>query len=123
LEKKIILVVEDELNIRRIIKITLEMEGFTVIEAQNGVEALEMAEKHRPHLIITDIMMPEMDGIQFYMSLKEMPEAVDTPVIVLTAKSQSEDVKYATLLGVDEYLSKPFNPPDLVDRVKGMLMR
>jgi two-component system KDP operon response regulator KdpE len=123
LEKKIILVVEDELNIRRIIKITLEMEGFTVIEAQNGVEALEMTEKHRPHLIITDIMMPEMDGIQFYMSLKEMPEAVDTPVIVLTAKSQSEDVKYATLLGVDEYLSKPFNPPDLVDRVKGMLMR
>jgi DNA-binding response OmpR family regulator len=117
-DKKTILIVEDEFHIRDIIKIVLEMEGFSIVEASNGREALEILADTNPDLIITDIMMPEMDGIQFYLTLKESEATSSIPVFVLTVKSQFEDVKYAALLGMDEYMTKPFDPRDLIDKVR-----
>lgn len=120
-EKHRILLVEDEHHVRDIAKIVLELEGFEVIEAENGRKALDVLEKDTPDLIITDIMMPEMDGVEFFLTLKESDRTSSLPVIVLTVKSQFEDIKYASLLGMDEYMTKPFDPRDLVKRVRKLL--
>jgi DNA-binding response OmpR family regulator len=118
---KTILVVEDDFHIRDILKILLEMEGFNVLQASNGREALDFVSQIVPDLIITDIMMPEMDGIQFYLTLKGADKTSKIPVFVLTVKSQFEDVKYASLLGMDEYIIKPFDPKVLVEKVRSIL--
>lgn len=119
--KKKILLVEDEHHVRDIAKIVLELEGFEVIEAENGRVALDMLTTHMPDLIITDIMMPEMDGVEFFLSLKESDRTSSIPVIVLTVKCQFEDIKYASLLGMDEYMTKPFDPRNLVRKVRELL--
>jgi len=118
---KRILIVEDELQIRQIVKLTLQLENFEVMEAPNGQAALELIRVQKPDLIITDIMMPEMDGIEFFLNLKENDQLSGIPVIVLTVKSQFEDIKYASILGMDEYVTKPFDPRDLIKRIKEKL--
>jgi len=118
---KRILIVEDELQIRQIVKLTLQLENFEVMEAPNGQAALELILVQKPDLIITDIMMPEMDGIEFFLNLKENDQLSGIPVIVLTVKSQFEDIKYASILGMDEYVTKPFDPRDLIKRIKEKL--
>ncbi len=120
-EKKIVLIVEDEHHVRDIARIVLELEEFEVWEAENGRLALDMLSDRLPDLIITDIMMPEMDGVEFFLSLKESDRTSSLPVIVLTVKSQFEDIKYASLLGMDEYMTKPFDPRDLVKKVRELL--
>jgi DNA-binding response OmpR family regulator len=122
-KKKIILIVEDEFHVREIIRIVLEMENFETLLANNGKEALAILNDTIPDLIITDIMMPEMDGIQFFLTLKESQRTSSIPVFVLTVKCQFEDVKYATLIGVDEYMTKPFDPRHLVKKVKEMICK
>lgn len=122
-EKKKVMVVEDEFHVRDLVRIVLELEGMEVIEAENGRQALEILSGATPDLIITDIMMPQMDGVQFFLTLKESERTSSIPVIVLTVKSQFEDIKYASLLGVDEYIVKPFDPRDMVKKVKEKLKK
>lgn len=120
-DKKKILVVEDEFHVRDITRVVLEIEGFEVFQAENGREALDLLSQTLPDLIITDIMMPKMDGVEFFLTLKESDVTAGIPVIVLTVKSQAEDIKYAALLGMEHYIIKPFDPRDLVREVKALL--
>ena len=120
---KTILVVEDEFHIREIIKLTFEMKGYNVLEAVNGKEALKIVAGQKPDVVVTDIMMPEMGGLEFFLTLREKSETSDIPVIVLTVKNSLEDAKSASLLGIDEFITKPFDPRDLVNKIEGILSR
>lgn len=120
-KNKTILVVEDEFHIREIIKLTFEMKGYNVLEAVNGKEALKIVAGNKPDVVVTDIMMPEMGGLEFFLTLREKSETSDIPVIVLTVKNSLEDAKSASLLGIDEFITKPFDPRDLVNKIEGIL--
>jgi len=118
-EKKSIMVVDDEFTIRELVALTLEQD-YDVIKAENGEEALEKV-KNMPSLIILDIMMPNMDGYEVCRRLKADNNTKSIPIIMLTAKHQIEDVKKASEIGVDEYITKPFEPELLRQRVKAYL--
>lgn len=118
---KKILIVEDEPNVRNFVKVYLEFEGYEVVEAKNGREGLERVKADGPDLVVTDIMMPEMDGVTFYKTLRQDEKTKSLPVIVLTVKDEFEDIKYAYLIGVDEYITKPFDPQQLVRKIKEIL--
>jgi DNA-binding response OmpR family regulator len=115
-----ILVCDDEREIVEAIEIYLVNEGYRVLKAYNGREALELLEQHEVHLAIMDIMMPQMDGIRATMRLRE---SGNIPVIMLSAKSEDNDKILGLNAGADDYLTKPFNPLELVARVKSQLRR
>ena len=115
-----ILVVDDERLIRNVIREYLENEKYEVFEAENGFDALRVLETNRVDLIILDIMMPRMDGFE---TLKEIRKTKDTPVIMLSAMKEEEDKLSGFNLGVDDYITKPFSPKELVARVKVHLKR
>jgi len=115
-----ILVVEDEANIRHILKYNLELDGHSVVLAENGQQALEqMSEK--PELVLLDLMMPVMDGLETCKKLKADPATKNIPVFMLTAKSQIRDIEEAFRVGADDYLTKPFDPDALSDRINTKL--
>ncbi len=116
----LILVVDDEERIVRMIRMNLEHSGFSVIEANNGNEAIEQIRQKMPNLIILDVMMPGMDG---YETLSMIREISQVPVIMLTAKSEEEDRIHGLELGADDYVTKPFSPRELVSRIKAVLRR
>lgn len=118
--KSKILVVDDEEHIRELIRFYLDKEGFSVVQAASGEEALHLLENEYIDLAIVDIMMPVMDGFQLVEEMKEMK---DIPVIMLTAKSQSADKLRGFSLGIDDYVTKPFDPDELLARVKTILKR
>ncbi|SDJ06649.1 response regulator transcription factor [Paenibacillus naphthalenovorans] len=115
-----ILVVDDEAHIRELIRLYLEDEGFELVEKSNGAEALEYAENHRVDLVILDIMMPKMDG---WVLCRKLREYGDIPILMVTARGQSADRIKGFMLGTDDYLAKPFDPVELVLRVKALLKR
>ena len=115
-----ILVVDDEELIRNVIKEYLMMENYTVDEAGDGQEAIEKAKNNDYNLIIMDIMMPKMDG---YQACKEIKKTKDVPFIMLSARSEEYDKLIGFDLGIDDYVTKPFSPKELVDRVKAILKR
>lgn len=115
-----ILVVEDEPRIRFLIKDYLIKEGFNVIEASNGKEALDLFYKNNIHLVILDIMLPLLNGIKV---LENIRETCSVPVILLTAKSEEEDKLTGYEFGADDYMTKPFSPKVLVAKVKALLKR
>jgi two-component system alkaline phosphatase synthesis response regulator PhoP len=115
---KKILAVDDEKHIVRLVQITLAKEGYEIVTAHNGREALEQVESEKPDLVIMDVMMPEMDGLEALASLKGNTETANIPVIMLTAKAQDTDVFRGWQTGADLYLTKPFNPMELVTFVK-----
>lgn len=115
-----ILIADDEAKIRNVINIYLRKEGFTVREAENGRQALEMAISENFDLIILDIMMPEMDG---WTVCREIKKLSDTPVIMLSARGEEYDRIFGFELGTDDYVPKPFSPRELVMRVKAVLKR
>jgi len=117
---KLILVVDDEPRMIRFVQYNLELEGFRVITAHNGLEAIEKVRTQLPDLVIMDVMMPEMDGFE---ALAQIREISDVPVIMLTVKNEDEDKHLAFSSGADDYLTKPFSPQELVDRVKAVLRR
>lgn len=117
---RLILVVDDEARMRRFIRMNMELEGYQIIEAENGVEALEQVRQHTPDLVIMDVMMPEMDGFE---TLKLLREISTVPVILLTVKSDEEDIIRGLSLGADDYVTKPFSPRELVTRVTAVLRR
>ena len=116
-----ILVIEDDKNLRKLITTCLKREKYNVYEAVDGMQALDVIEKNYINLIITDIMMPQMDG---YELIKELREAnYDTPILVVTAKSTIDDKKEGYKLGADDYMVKPIDVEELPLRVKALLKR
>ena len=115
-----ILVVDDEKNIVQLARLYLNNEGFRVEAAYDGAQALEKAKSLRPDLIVLDIMMPEVDGLSV---CKELRKTSNVPIIILTARSDDVDRIVGLELGADDYVTKPFNPRELVARVKAVLRR
>ena len=112
-----ILVVDDDADIRSLIRMTLESYGYSVREASDGHHALEALEEHAPDAMVLDVMMPRMDGLQLVNELKADPATATIPVILLSAKAQADDVRAGIDAGADAYVTKPFEPLDLLDRV------
>lgn len=110
-----VLVVDDEAEIRELCRVNLEFEGFEVVEAKNGGEALEMVRRHRPDLVFLDLMMPGVDGWDVLHMLKSDDDLSRIPVILLTAKSGEDDQMRGWQEGILEYVSKPFNPLSLAE--------
>ncbi len=115
---KKILAVDDEKHIVRLIQVNLERAGYQVVTAFDGVEALKKVQEENPDLVVLDVMMPQMDGFETLKNLKANPQTRDIPVIMLTAKAQDADVFRGWQSGVDCYLTKPFNPLELLTFVK-----
>ncbi|MGY3187790.1 response regulator transcription factor [Lysinibacillus sp. RS5] len=120
MSKETILIVDDEKDIRNLIAIYLKNEGFDVLEASDGEEGLNLLKKHKVHLIVLDIMMPNVDGIEMCMKVRKIAEM---PIIMLSAKSQDMDKITGLTLGADDYVTKPFNPLELIARIKSQLRR
>jgi two-component system KDP operon response regulator KdpE len=117
---QLILVVDDESRMIRFIRMNLELEGYQVVEASNGLQALEKVRQHVPDLVVMDVMMPELDGFE---TLRLLRETSTVPVILLTVKSDEEDRIHGLELGADDYITKPFSPRELISRVKAVLRR
>lgn len=115
---KKILTCDDERNIVRLIQVNLERQGYDVVTAYNGRECLEVVEREHPDLIVLDLMMPEMHGFEVLEVLKKNPETAQIPVIMLTARTQDQDVLKGWQAGVECYLTKPFNPIELITFIK-----
>jgi two-component system alkaline phosphatase synthesis response regulator PhoP len=121
--QKKLLIVEDEQDILQLVKLYLEKEGFRTITATNGVEALKKVKEDKPHLIVLDLMLPELDGLEVCKRLRSAPETAMLPIIMLTAKAEESDTVIGLELGADDYVAKPFSPKALVARIKAMLRR
>jgi two-component system alkaline phosphatase synthesis response regulator PhoP len=119
--KKTIIVVDDNPDIITIVKTILEGKGFNVLSASSGQELLNLLDGQKPDLIILDIMMPEMDGLEVLSRLKGVTETASIPVILLTAKVQYEDVLGGYKLGADYYITKPFTSTQLVNGINLLL--
>jgi two-component system alkaline phosphatase synthesis response regulator PhoP/two-component system response regulator VicR len=115
---KKILAVDDERHIVRLIQVNLERAGYQVVTAFDGPEALKKVESEKPDLVVLDVMMPKMDGFEVLKRLQANPETREVPVIMLTAKAQDADVFRGWASGVSAYLTKPFNPLELITFVK-----
>ncbi|WP_321369051.1 response regulator transcription factor [uncultured Draconibacterium sp.] len=118
-----VLLVDDELDILEFLSYNLEKEGYEVHTARNGVEAIEVAEKQVPHLIILDVMMPEMDGIAACEELRKIPALSSTVIAFLTARGEDYSQIAGFEAGADDYITKPVRPKVLVSRVKALLKR
>ena len=118
-----VLVVEDDPVILRLLEVNFELEGFTVLLAHDGAEGIEVARTSQPDVIISDIMMPKTSGLELVETLKADPDTKAIPIILLSAKAQTSDLKIGMEAGADDYVTKPFEPLDLVERVNGLLSR
>jgi phosphate regulon transcriptional regulator PhoB len=118
-----VLVVDDEDSIRELIVFNLEQQGFEVLQAANGVEAIHRVEEGRPDLIILDLMLPMMDGLEVCQKLRRSEEYSAIPIIMLTARSEEVDRVLGLEIGADDYVTKPFSPRELMARVKAILRR
>ena len=116
----LILIAEDDADIRGLLKLYLEGEGLRVLEAADGTDALALAREHTPDMAILDIMMPGMNGFELTRALRKYS---DIPILILSAKSQDNDKILGLNLGADDYIAKPFNPVEIVARVKAQLRR
>ena len=118
-----VLVVEDDPVILRLLEVNFELEGFGVVLAHDGAEGIEMARAEKPDIIISDIMMPRVSGIELVQALKADEATASIPIILLSAKAQTGDLKSGLDAGADDYITKPFEPLDLIDRVNALLTR
>jgi len=118
-----ILVVEDEPDVVELLEFNLRGAGFEVVSAEDGGEALKKAREHTPALIILDLMLPEVDGLEVCKILRRHPATAAIPIIMLTAKASEIDRVLGLELGADDYVTKPFSPRELVLRVKALLRR
>ena len=116
-----ILVVDDEIYIVHILDFSLGMEGYEVLTALDGEQALERLKSDRPDLIVLDIMMPKLDGYEVCRTIKTNPETQHIPVILLSAKGRNVDQKMGFDVGADDYITKPFSPRKLVERINALL--
>lgn len=116
-----VLAVDDDPVILRLLEVNLEMEGYTVVLASDGEEALAQARKHRPDLVLLDVMMPKIDGWSAAAAMREDPELSAIPIIFLTARAQDTDIQKGTDLGVAAYVTKPFDPIDLMELIDDLV--
>ena len=120
LKNKTILVVDDEERMARFIRLNLEQDGFQVVEAYRGMQALQQYRDSLPDLVLLDVMMPDIDGFEVLSMLRDIS---NVPVIMLTAKGEEDDRVRGLELGADDYVTKPFSPRELVSRVRAVLRR
>ena len=121
--KLTVLVIDDDPVILELLRVNFEIEGFDVICAADGQEGLERAQADHPDIVISDIMMPRRDGLQLLTDLKSHPDTEDLPVILLSAKAQKNEVQQGLDLGADDYITKPFDPLELIDRLNAVMTR
>ncbi|MGI5898810.1 MAG: response regulator transcription factor [Christensenellales bacterium] len=119
-DKTRVLIVDDDKNILQIIKLYLEKEGFEVIEASRGDEGLKLFDNQPPHIVLLDVMMPGMDGWQV---CREIRKTSNIPIVMVTAKDETFDKVLGLELGADDYITKPFDPKEMVARIKAVLRR
>jgi phosphate regulon transcriptional regulator PhoB len=118
-----ILVVEDEPDIRKLVQYNLAQERFKVLEAEDGEKALKIVQREKPNLVILDLMLPGLSGLELCKILRDRPETAKLPILMLTAKAGEADRVVGLEMGADDYLAKPFSPREMVARVKAILRR
>ncbi|HAZ09552.1 MAG: DNA-binding response regulator [Omnitrophica bacterium GWA2_41_15] len=123
MSKEKILIIEDEKDIVKMLDYNLKKEGFKTLSAHNGEDGLDMARKENPDLILLDLMLPEMDGLDVCKAIKNEAKTSHIPIIILTAKAQEADKIVGLELGADDYMTKPFSPRELIARIKAVLRR
>jgi DNA-binding response OmpR family regulator len=116
-----LLVIDDDPVIVELLRVNFEIEGFEVLTAADGEEGLERARADHPDLVLSDIMMPRLDGLQLLTELRADPATSRLPVVLLSAKAQNTEVERGLALGADDYVTKPFDPMELLDRVNAIL--
>jgi DNA-binding response OmpR family regulator len=121
--KKRIVIVEDEPDILEMLEYNLVREGYEVICTDNGNEGIQLIKQHKPNIAILDVMLPGMDGLEICHQVRSNSDIANTPIIMLTAKSEESDIVLGLGIGADDYMSKPFSPRELVARIKAMLRR
>jgi len=121
--KSTILAVDDERNIRELVRFNLEKEGYKVITAEDGKEACRLARSEKPDLVILDVMLPEMDGFEVCQVIQKDAATSEIPIIMLTARTEELDKILGLEIGADDYMTKPFSPRELLARVKARLRR
>jgi len=121
--KKKILIVEDDRDISELVSYNLQREGYETTCLYDGGHAIEFVRKRRPDLMILDLMLPQVDGLEICRTLKDDPATRSIPIIMLTAKSEEEDVMIGLQMGADDYIPKPFSPQVLVARIKSFTRR
>lgn len=119
-EQRTIIVTDDEPSLREFIRVSLEQDGYQVLQAANGMECLALVRTERPDMVILDVVMPEMDGLETCRAIRTFSQV---PVLLLTAKMESEDVVTGLDRGADDYLIKPFNMDELLARIRALLRR
>jgi CheY-like chemotaxis protein/MinD-like ATPase involved in chromosome partitioning or flagellar assembly len=118
-----ILIVDDDIETVRLVGLMLERQGYTIIAVNNGTQAIQMAQIENPDLILLDVMMPDLDGFQVTRQIRTNPQTHDIPIIMFTAKNQIEDKITGFDAGVDDYLTKPTHPAEMMAHIKALLMR
>ncbi len=118
-----VLIVEDEADIRKLVNYNLLQERYKVLEAEDGEQALKIVQRDKPHLVILDLMLPGLSGMEVCKQLRERPETEKLPILMLTAKASETDRVLGLEMGADDYLSKPFSPRELIARVRALLRR
>lgn len=121
--KETILIVDDEEDIIELIRYNLKTEGYSILTAQSGEQAIKIANQSRPNLIILDLMLPGMDGFEVTRYLRGNEETRDMPIVILTAKGEESDIITGLELGANDYISKPFSPKVLTARIRSILRR
>lgn len=120
---KKILIVEDEKDILQLVKLYLDKEGYRTVTAMTGAEGLKQVAAEHPDLVVLDLMLPELDGLEVCKRLRSAPETALVPIIMLTAKAEESDTVVGLELGADDYVTKPFSPKALVARIKALFRR
>ena len=123
MKQKHIVVIEDEKDILEVLEYNLKREGFKVSISSNGKSGLDMVRQSKPDLVLLDIMLPELDGLDICQSLKKDSATNTIPIIMVTAKEEESDIVLGLGLGADDYITKPFSPKELIARVKALLRR
>jgi CheY-like chemotaxis protein len=118
-----VLVVDDDPVILRLLQVNFEMEGHSVLTASDGAEGLQRVRECRPDVVVADIMMPNVDGLQMLEQIRADAATRDLPVVLLSAKAQSYEIDRGLEAGADDYVTKPFDPLDLVERVQAAVAR
>jgi two-component system, OmpR family, response regulator MtrA len=123
MESPTVLVVDDDPVILHLLEVNFDLEGWAVVTATNGQEALDAVRGQRPDVAVVDVMMPVLSGLDFVKQLRADAAIAGTAVVLLSAKAQTNDVRAGMALGADDYVTKPFEPIDLVERVKQLFER
>ncbi len=123
MSKETILIVDDEEDIIELIQYNLKTEGYDILTATSGEAAIEIADRDQPDLIVLDLMLPGIDGLEVTQRLKGTHATRDIPIVMLTAKGEESDIVTGLEMGANDYISKPFSPRELVARVRGILRR